>query len=223
MQSSEISYIFPENFDIQKYALPETANEHNVSFINRDEIIENIIPDENIILKDLLRSNPNTPFGYLDKGKNTTKTINEASALLGMEARYVLKTMITEDTTNHKIYKIITLGDFGNIKKIKLQQRFIKAHNIDSQLSIEPIDEGRVYDYTGTENGFCRPVPLDDEYMDCLEGIAIQNKIRNIVGLNTNQILITFPVGYHESLLIPPKGLYKLLNENYPDKVTSFK
>lgn len=222
MSSNEISYIFPEKFETKGYILPETAIESNITFADRNDIIDNIIPDENIILKKLLKSNSDTSFGYLHKGDKTTKTIKEASDHLGLRARYILKTIITKDTNNN-IYKIITLGDFGNINKIKPSQGFIDNHNIDLPLKLKLTDKDQVKTYTGIEGGFCRPVPLDKEYMDCLEGILIQNTIRNIEKLDKKKILLTFPVGHHESLLIPPKELYKILNNEYKDKVTSFK
>ena len=92
MDAGEISYIFPDGFKTDEYILPETANENNITFANRDYIIDSIIPDENKILKDLLRSEPYTVFGYLHKGENTTKTISAASEFLRFNARHIIKT-----------------------------------------------------------------------------------------------------------------------------------
>lgn len=222
MDAGEISYIFPEGFKTDEYILPETANESNITFANRDYIIDSIIPDENKILKDLLRAEPYTDFGYIHKGKKITETIIAASKFLGFNARHIIKTIITEDTDNN-IYKLITRGNFGHINIIKPSQEFRDKHNIDLPLILKPIDKDLVQRYTGTENGFCRPVPLDDTHMDNLKGILIQNKIRNADKLDKMRILLTFPIGYHESLLIQPKELYQQLNDNYPDKVTFFK
>ena len=223
MDNNEIHYTFPENLDPQKYVLPETAGNNNISFAPREYIIDKIIPEENRILKDILHSDSSIPFGYLSKGQNTTKTIKEASELLGFNYRYILKTIVAKDSSNN-IYTITTLGDFGNITKIdRLSQDFIDSHKIDFPLYFELLDENLIEKYTGTKNGFCRPVPLDEIYMNNLEGIFLQNKIRKILGRKDNNVLVTFPVGYHESLLIPPRKLYNLLKDKNPDKVTFFK
>ena len=223
MDNSKIQYTFSENLNPQRYLLPKTAGDNNISFASRGDMIDKMIPEENLILKELLINNPNIPFGCLNKGDNVTKTIKDASELIELDYRYILKTIVAKDTSSN-IYTITTLGDFGNITKInKLSQIFVDNHNIDIPLYLELLDKNQVEKFTGTENGFCRPVPLNETYIDDLEGIFIQNKIRKMLGRKDNNVLVTFPVGYHESLLIPPKKVYNLLKDNYPDKVTFFK
>ncbi|NOQ55734.1 MAG: hypothetical protein GQ477_02915 [Nanohaloarchaea archaeon] len=219
-----IQYIFPEDMDITKYLLPETAKDSNISFAQREDIIDKMIPDENVILKGLLHTNPGTIFGYIHKGNTTTKTIQEASAHLGFHAKYILKTIIAKDPKNDNVYTIITRGNSGNITKInQTSNLFVEEHDIDTPFSIELLDSDLIQEYTGVLNGFCRPVHLNEEYLNKQKYIFIQNKIKTMMGLNTNKALVTFPIGDYESLLIPPKELYKILNKAYPDKITFFK
>ena len=232
MKNNGISYIFPQDLAIDIYSLPKTATQDSTSFEPRKHIIEQIIPDKNEILKDILRSNPYMPFGYINKGKQLTKTIEDASNLLDFKKKYILKTLITKDTEDD-IYAVVTLGNHRpNIKKIRpISRIFRDAHKIAGPLSLSTLEEELIEDYIGMPAGFCGPVPLDKTYLGKIEGIIIQRKAKNIDIIhryesgekNIKKIFITFPINMNESLLMRPRDLYeKLIEKCSKDKVSLF-
>ena len=221
MYKTSIHYIFPSGIDLEQYNIPGTATEENTEFRPRDDIIKEIIPNENKILKDILTSDPNIDFGYLNKGENTTKTTQEASELLEYPERFILKTMVSKDKEG-SIYTFTTLGDsgikVGTIRKLK--QPFRDANEISGPLELAPIEQDRIKEYTGTEAGYCGPIPLDRKYLEKINGILIQKKISK----PGNSIpFITFPIGPHKSILMSPKKLYTSLIETCGnEKVSTF-
>lgn len=221
MYKTGIHYIFPSGIDLEQYHIPGTATEENTEFRPRDDIIKEIIPNENKILKDILTSDPNIDFGYLNKGENTTKTTQEASKLLEYRERFILKTIVSKDKEG-SIYTFTTLGDsgikVGTIRKLK--QPFRDANEISGPLELEPLEENKIKEYTGTETGYCGPIPLDSEYLEKINGILIQHRISKPGNSIT---FITFPIGQHESILMPPKELYKsLIHVCGKEKVSNF-
>ncbi len=209
MYKTGIRYTFPSDTELELYNLPKTATEENTRHIPRNEIIREIIPNENKILKDILTAYPDIDFGYLNKGENTTKTIDEASKVLDYPERFILKTMVSKDKEGG-IYTFTTLGDsgikVGTIRKLK--QPFRDANEITGPLELEPIEQHLIKEYTGTEAGYCGPIPLDNEYLEKINGILIQKRISK----PGNSIpFITFPIGQHESIFMSPKELYKSL------------
>ena len=221
MYKTDIKYIFPSGIDLEPYNILGTATEENKESRPRNEIIKNIIPNKNKILKEILTSYPDIDFGYLNKGKNTTKTTKEASELLDYSERFILKTMVSKDKKG-KIYTFTTLGDSGiKVGTIrKLRQSFRDANDISGPLELAPIEQDRIKEYNGTDAGYCGPSPLDREYLEKINGILIQKKISK----PGNSIpFITFPIGPHESILMSPKELYTSLIETCgKEKVSTF-
>ena len=178
MENNGISYIFPSDVNIELFSLPKTANPENINVKPREYIIEQIIPDKNEILKDILLSNPNMPFGYIDKGSNETRTIEEASNFLNFEKKYILKTLVTRDL-GENIYMVVTLGNYRpNLKNINhLSKAFKDAHDIISPLKLYKLDSD-FEDYIGMPAGFCGPVLFNKNYMKNIKGILFQFKIK---------------------------------------------
>ena len=234
MENNGVSYIFPSDIDLELLLLPKTAIQKNINYEPRKYIIENIIPDKNEILKDILHSNPDMPFGYIDKGSNETKTIEEASKLLDFEKEYILKTLVTKDA-DENIYMVVTFGNYHpNIKKIKhLSEIFRNAHDIDGPLKLHMINSEQVENFIGMPAGFCGPVLFNKDYIinkvneKNVEGILFHNNIKKIqqrYTINEKYIMITFPISKNESILMHPRDLYKKLKDKCgEDKISFFK
>ncbi len=227
MEDNGISYIFPSDVNIELFSLPKTANPENINVKPREYIIEQIIPDKNEILKDILLSNPNMPFGYIDKGSNETKTIEEASKLLDYERKKILKTLVTKDA-DENIYMVVTLGNYRpNLKNINhLSKTFKDAHDIISPLKLYKLDSN-FEDHIGMPAGFCGPVLFNKDYMKNVKGILFHNNIKKIqqrYTRNAKDIMITFPISKNESILMHPRDLYeKLKSKCGEDKISFFK
>ncbi len=106
----------------------------------------------------------------------------------------------------------------GTIRKLK--QPFRDANEISGPLELEPLEENQIKEYTGTETGYCGPIPLNIEHLEKINGILIQHRISKPGNSIT---FITFPIGQHESILMPPKELYKsLIHVCGKEKVSNF-
>ncbi len=234
MENNGVSYTFPSDLNIELYSLPETAIKKNISFEPREYIIENIIPDKNKILKSILYSNPDMPFGYIDKGSNETRTIEDASKLLDYERKKILKTLVTKDA-DENIYMVVTFGNYHpNIKKIKhLSEIFRNAHDIDGPLKLHMIDSKHVENFIGMPAGFCGPVLFNKDYIinqvseKNVKGILFHHKIKKTqqrYTINEKYIMITFPISKNESILMHPRDLYeKLKSKCGEDKISFFR
>ncbi|MCK4927675.1 MAG: YbaK/EbsC family protein [Candidatus Aenigmarchaeota archaeon] len=234
MENNGVSYIFPSDVNIELFSLPKTAIQKNISFEPREYIIESIIPDKNEILKSILYSNPNMPFGYIDKGNNETRTIEDASTLLDYEIKKILKTLVTKDA-DENIYMVVTFGNYHpNLKKIKhLSEIFRNAHDIDGPLKLHMIDSEQVEKFIGMPAGFCGPVLFNKDYIinkvdeKNVKGILFHHKIKKTqqrYTIKEKYIMITFPISKNESILIHPRDLYEKLKDKCgEDKISFFK
>jgi len=234
MEQNNISYIFPSGIDLELLLLPKTAIQKNISYEPREYIIENIIPDKNEILKSILYSNPDIPFGYIDKGNNETRKIEEASYLLDFNKKYILKTLVTKDF-DENIYMVVTLGNHHpNIKKIKhLSEIFRNTHDIDGPLKLHMIDSEQIEKFIGMPAGFCGPVLFNKDYITNkvgeknVKGILFHHKIKKTqqrYTIKEKYIMITFPISKNESILMHPRDLYEKLKDKCgEDKISFFK
>ncbi|MCK4808285.1 MAG: YbaK/EbsC family protein [Candidatus Aenigmarchaeota archaeon] len=227
MENNGVSYIFPSDIDLELFSLPKTANSENINVKPKEYIIEQIIPNKNEILKDILLSNQDMPFGYIDKGNNETKTIEEASNLLDFKEKYILKTLITKDL-DENIYMVVTLGNYRpNLNNIRhISKEFRDAHDIASPPKLYKLDSD-FEDYIGMPAGFCGPVLFNKDYMKNVKGILFHNNIKKIqqrYTRNAKDIMITFPISKNESILMHPRDLYETLKGKCgKDKISFFK
>ncbi|MCK5042580.1 MAG: hypothetical protein KAR23_06360 [Candidatus Aenigmarchaeota archaeon] len=227
MNNNNVSYIFPSDIDLELFLLPKTALQKNISYESREYIIEYIILDKNEILKDILLSNQDIPFGYIDKDSNETKTIEEASKLLDYEKKYILKTLVTKDA-DENIYMVVTLGNYRpNLNNIRhISKEFRDAHDIASPPKLYK-QNSDFEDYIGMPAGFCGPILFNEDYMKNVKGILFHNNIKKIqqrYTRNAKDIMVTFPISKNESILIHPRDLYETLKGKCgEDKISFFK
>ncbi|NOQ38160.1 hypothetical protein GQ472_04695 [archaeon] len=227
MNNSNVSYIFPSDINIELFSLPKTATQDSISFKPREYIIEQIIPQKNKILKDIFKSEPDMPFGYINKGEKETKTIEEASNLLDFKKKYILKTLVTRDL-DENIYMVITLGNYRpNINNIRhISKKFRDAHDLTSPPKLYKLDSD-FEDHIGMSAGFCGPVLYNEDYMKNIKGILFHTNIKKKqqrYTRNAEDIMITFPISKNASILMHPGDLYEKLKDKCgEDKIAFFK